>query len=117
MGRGVGLVTLVITLTVSAVLFATQWSSLGGGLNSRTRDNRLIEKSKQLAAAMTAQRADMLLESYHAATGTYAGAPVEEINGIRLLHADASGFCLQVDARGETYYDAGPYGHLATTAC
>jgi hypothetical protein len=117
MARSGGLVTIVIALVCSAVLFATQWSSGGSPAGGKVDKSSPVERANA-AAAQTAQvLAERELQAYQATHGTFAGAAVADISGVTVRSADATRYCLQVVSNGVALYDAGPDGTLSSTPC
>jgi hypothetical protein len=55
------------------------------------------------------QSAIASLQSYYAVNGTYAGATVSDA-AIRVVTADATGYCIETTVDGQTASDRGPGG-------
>ena len=110
-GSGFGLVMLVVSLVVGALLFSTQMSHVGLGGGHSAEASRPVQDALAAAATFTAAQADRALSEYQAQSGTYAGADLSSISGARLLRADASSYCVEIDASGRPpLYDRGPNG-------
>jgi hypothetical protein len=112
--RSVGLVFTVVSLAVAAYLVAAEWSATGRGKPNAA--SKAEKDAYVVAATFSAQRAESELTAYHYRAGTYAGAQVD-IEGVRILRADSTSFCLQIAASGATLYDRGPGGAVGTTPC
>jgi hypothetical protein len=117
MGRSAGIVTLVIGLVASAVLFAMQWSSAGMPTNGKVGRNPNVQRADDAALTATQVMAERELEGYTVAHGGYAGAAITDIPGARVLHSDATSYCLQITGNGAVLYDAGPQGSLSAQPC
>jgi hypothetical protein len=117
MGRSAGIVTLVIGLVASAVLFAMQWSSAGNPTNAKVGRNPNVERANDAALAATQMMADRELQAYQATTGGFAGARIADVSGATVLRADATTYCLQIAANGTVRYESGPGGTLTTQPC
>ncbi len=55
------------------------------------------------------------LEAQRRATGSYGGAPMPE--GVALVRADASAYCVQLVGSGPVAHAAGPAGRVADGPC
>jgi hypothetical protein len=115
MGRGLGLVTLVVGLVVSAVLLASQWTSIGSS-SGNPRQSRPVQEANTAAATVAAMQAERELAVYQTEHATYVGA-VTHIPGVTILRADAATYCLQIAAGDVTLYDAGPGGGVTAQRC
>src|SRR5919201_1879657 len=95
-GRGFGLVTLVASLVVGAMLFAAQWGGTSGAPRPRElRKSGPVAAANSVAAAAAAQRAADELAFYHDEHDTYAGAVVD-VAGVQVVRADETSYCLLV---------------------
>jgi hypothetical protein len=115
MARGIGLLSLVVSLAAAGVLIASQL-----GQNSsptRPEQNSAVAQANAAAASLTAVQAERQLAAYQAEHGTFEGATVTGISGVTILHADASGFCLQLTTPSGMLYDAGPGGTPTAQRC
>jgi hypothetical protein len=63
------------------------------------------------------EKAADALEDWRARAGTYAGAPLNEYRGVRLVRADASSYCLEVPYQGGAYHREGPNGAATVGPC
>ena len=65
------------------------------------------------------------IEAYRADTGTYAGMTVSGlqasyspgVEGITVVSAAVSTYCVSATVHGSTWYKAGPASQITTTAC
>jgi hypothetical protein len=115
-GRSAGLLTIVISLVCSAVLFAGQWGGGGPAAGGAGRSSAL-ERANAAAASVAAFQADRELQAYQLEHGTFAGALVNDISSVTVLRADAAGYCLKVVTSGVARYEAGPGGALTAQPC
>src|SRR3954468_20852710 len=116
MTRGLGLVSLLVSLVISGMLFSSQLK--GGGSTPPTPDrNQLVQQAQAAAAAVNAGQADRELGAYQAENGTFAGASVTDIGGVTVVSADATSYCLRIATTDSVLYDAGPGGSLSSTSC
>jgi hypothetical protein len=60
----------------------------------------------------------MVVERTHQITGAYAGVGLQDSSSIRLVSADANGYCLQLTwVDRQVYHLRGPGGQPAAGAC
>jgi hypothetical protein len=116
MTRGLGLVSLVITLVVSVMLFSSQLSN-GGAKPASPKQNPVVQQANSVAAESAAMQAEHELAAYQADEGTFVGASVTDIPGVTLLGAEPTTFCLQIASGGGVLYDAGPGGTPSPNRC
>jgi hypothetical protein len=115
--RGLGLLTLVLTLVASAYLFAAQWGGTGGAPKvSDAERSGAVAAANTVAASVAAAQAERELALFHDANGTYAGATVHA-DGVQVIRADATSYCLRIEAGETSLYDGGPGGRLASKPC
>ena len=116
MTRGLGLVSLVVSLVISGMLFSSQLK--GGGSGPATPDgNQLVHQAQTAAAAVTASQADRELAAYQAENGTFVGATVTGISGVTVVSAAPTSYCLRLVTSEGVLYDAGPGGTPSSTPC
>jgi hypothetical protein len=116
MTRGLGLVSLVVSLVISAMLFSSQLTH-GGSKPASPRQNRIVQQASSVAAEAAAMQAERELAAYQAGHGTFVGATVTDISGVTVLHAEPTTFCLQIASSGGFLYDPGPGGTPGPTRC
>jgi hypothetical protein len=116
MTRGLGLVSLVVSLVVSLLLYSSQLSH-GSSSQASPKQNPVVQQANSVAAETAAMQAEHELAAYQADEGTFVGGTVTGIPGVTLLHAEPTTFCLQIASGGGVLYDAGPGGTPSATAC
>ena len=116
MTRGLGLISLLVSLAICGMLYSSQLNG-GGAKPSSLQQNRVVQEANSAAAGMTAMQAERELAAYQAEHGTFVGAAVTDISGVTVLHADPTTFCLQISSNGGLRYDAGPGGTPSGTRC
>lgn len=90
------------------------------GFLATTIRDRLSPDSESPAASPQSllQTSGMILERSHGITGTYAGAVIEGDSALRLVSADASGYCLQLEwIDRSVYHLRGPGGRPEPGSC
>ena len=107
MTRGLGLISLLVSLAICGMLYSTQLNG-SSSKPSSPQQNRVVQEANSAAAGMTAIQAEH---------GTFVGAAVTDISGVTVLHADPTTFCLQISLNGGLLYDAGPGGTPSGTRC
>ena len=116
MTRGLGLVSLVVSLVVSLMLFSSQLTG-GGSKSASPKENPIVQQANSVAAEAAAMQAEHELAAYQAARGTFVGADVTDVAGVTVLHAEATTFCLEIASNGSVLYDAGPGGTPSAQHC
>ena len=116
MARGFGAFSLIVSLVIAGMLFASQMKG-GGSKPSPAQRNRAVQEAHSAAADLAVVEAERELIAYQAEHGTFVGAAVTGISGVTVLHADAVNFCLQVSTGGGVVYDAGPGGTVSSQSC
>jgi len=116
MTRGLGLVSLVISLVVSLMLFSSQLTG-GGSKPASPKENPIVQQANAVAAEAAAMQAEHELAAYQADRGTFVGANVTDVAGVTVLHAEATTFCLEIASNGSVLYDAGPGGTPSAQRC
>ena len=102
------LVSLLITLALMGFL-ATQLYS---------RQNNVTQKTGPGSPESLLRTTGMVVERTHQITGVYTGVGVQDSSSIRLMSADASGYCLQLTwVDRQVYHLRGPGGQPAPGAC
>jgi hypothetical protein len=116
MTRGLGLVSLVVTLVVSVMLFSSQLSN-GGAKPASPKQNPIVQQANSVAAESGAMQAEHELAAYQADEGTFVGASVTDVRGVTLLDVGPTTFCLQIASGAGVTYDAGPGGTPSPNRC
>jgi Tfp pilus assembly protein PilE len=107
MVRGLGFVSLLVTLVVVGWMLTAQQSG-----SSRKQQKRAVDQAQVTANGVVFEQAQAQLEQQHALNGTYAGTPLSGF-GVTLVRADASSYCIQ----NATAHLAGPGSAAATGPC
>ena len=113
---GLGIVSLVVSLVLAGVLFSSQLGT-GGSKASSPDESPLVQQTQAAAAAADAMQAERELAAYQAENGTFVGATINGVQGVTLLHAEPTTFCLQVATDTGVLYDAGPGGTISDRRC
>jgi hypothetical protein len=116
MTRGLGLVSLVVSLVISLMLFSSQLTG-GGSKPVSPKQNPIVRQASSVAADAAAMQAEHELAAYQADRGTFVGATVTDISGVTVLHAEPTTFCLQIVSTGGALFDAGPGGTPTSQRC
>ena len=116
MTRGLGLVSLVVSLAISGMLFSSQLNG-GASKGSSPQQSQIVQQANGVAATAAAMQAERELAAYQAQTGTFVGATVTDVSRVKVLHAEPTTFCLQIASAGGFLYDAGPGGAPTAQRC
>jgi hypothetical protein len=114
MGRAFGLVALVSSLAIVAILMALNMQHSGP---SSSTANRAETEANAAVAGLNFTGAATELEAYHAENATYAGASLPPSFGVTLVRADATSYCLQAGTGTAVQHFVGPGGSAAAGAC
>ena len=114
MGRTVGLVALVCSLGVVALLMAMNMQQ--NGPTSATA-RHAEQEATAAVASMNFTGAATELEAYRAENGTYVGATLPASFGVTLVRADAASYCLQAGIGTSLQHFTGPGGPAAAGPC
>jgi hypothetical protein len=89
------------------------------GVLAATMKSRLHSTQKDGVATPTnlLQQAGAIVDRSHQITGTYSGISAQPDSPLRLVSADASGYCLQLTWLNRPYHLRGPGGQPAEGAC
>ncbi len=114
MSRGFGLIVVICSLAIVAILMA-----LNAGQNGPTSKSAKRAETEATAAVSTLNftQAGDELEAFHAENGTYAGAQLPASFGVALARADAASYCLQAGVGGGMQHFTGPGGPVAAGPC
>jgi hypothetical protein len=101
----------LVSLLVALVLMGVLGTSMTSRLHSPP-------KSSPASAENLLRTTGMVVERTHQITGEYAGVGVQDSSSIRLVSADANGYCLQLTwVDRQIYHLRGPGGQPAAGAC
>jgi type II secretory pathway pseudopilin PulG len=114
MGRAFGLISIVVSLALVAILWALTMQH--SGPTSATAKRAETEASAAVSS-MNFTAAATQLELYHSEHATYTGASLPPSFGVTLARADASSYCLQSGIGGAAQHFAGPGGAAAAGPC
>jgi hypothetical protein len=114
MGRGFGLIVVICSMAIVAVLMA-----LNARQNGPTSSSAKRAEAEATGAVSTLNftQAAAELEAFHAENGTYAGAVLPASFGATLVRADGASYCLQAGIGGATQHFTGPGGPVAAGSC
>ena len=114
MGRAFGLVAVVSSLALVAILMALNMQH--SGPTSATA-KRAESEANVAVAGLNFTGAATELEAFHAESGTYAGATLPPSFGVALVRADAASYCLQAGSGTSLQHFVGPGGSAAAGPC
>jgi hypothetical protein len=106
MMRTFSLVSLLVSLPIVAFLWTR--SAQDEGL---TTSSGAPGDAAKVAAAFSLQQAVPALQAWFAETGTYAGVILPPSNGVTVVRADATSFCLQAGTGANLEHLQGPTGN------
>jgi len=75
MTRDLGIVSLVVSLVISLMLFSSQLTR-GGSKPASPKENPIVQQASSVAAEAAAMQAEHELAAYQADRGTFVGATV-----------------------------------------
>lgn len=100
---------------VSLVVSLAAIGYLGASMISRQNST---SKSSPAAPENLLRTTGLVVERTHQITGAYAGVGVQDSSSIRMVSADANGYCLQLTwVDGQVYHLRGPGGEPAPGVC
>ena len=114
MGRAVGLISIVVSLALVGILWATSMQSTGAP-SSSTKQAR--EDAAVAVSSLNFNAAATELEAFHAQNATYAGAALSPSFGVTLVRADATTYCVQAGIDTAVTHFDGPNGATASGPC
>ena len=114
MGRAFGLVSLVCSLALVAILMALNMQHNGPTSSTAKRAEK---EATAAVAGLNFTGAATELEAFHAENGTYAGAVLPPSFGVTLVRADAASYCVQAGAGTSMQHFVGPGGPSAAGPC
>jgi hypothetical protein len=114
MGRTLGLVAMVCSLTIVGVLMLLSMSK-----NGPTAKSTKVAEAQATAAVsgLNFTGAATELEAYKSEHATYAGVALPPSFGVTVVRADAVSFCLQAGIGGGVQHFTGPGGTPAAGPC
>jgi hypothetical protein len=114
MGRAFGLVSLVCSLALVAILMALNMQHNGPTSSTAKRAEK---DATATVAGLNFTGAATELEAFHAENATYAGAVLPPAFGVTLVRADAASYCMQAGAATSVQHFVGPGGPSAAGPC
>ncbi len=114
MGRAFGLISMVCSLALVAVLWALTMQH-SGPTSARTKKAQQDATAAVSSINFTAAAPE--LEAFRAEHGTYAGAALSPGFGVTLVRADAASYCLQSGLGTSVQHFTGPHGATAAGPC
>jgi Tfp pilus assembly protein PilE len=114
MGRSFGLISIVVSLALVAILWALTMQHSGP---TSARAKKAESDATAAVSSLNFTAAATQLEAYHAENATYAGATLPPSFGVTLVRADAASYCLQTGVGGSVQHLTGPGGASAAGAC
>lgn len=112
--KGLGLVSLLITLAIGGYLYAQQAKTIGPTSEMATQAEAQASAG---VAATNFQAAAPVLQDWLAEHGTYAGATLPPGYGVTVARADAVSYCLQAGIGVAVQHQVGPTGPVLPGAC
>lgn len=114
MGRAFGLMSMVVSLALVGILWATQMQS-NGPTSSSTKQAR--NDAAVAVSTLNFNAAATEMEAFRAQNGTYAGAALSPSFGVTLVRADAASYCVQAGVDTTITHFNGPNGTTAVGSC
>jgi Tfp pilus assembly protein PilE len=114
MGRAFGLISIVVSLALVAILWALTMQHSGP---TAATTKKAESEATAAVSSLNFTAASTELEAYHAESATYAGATLPPSFGVTLVRADAASYCMQSGVGGSVQHLTGPGGTAATGPC
>jgi len=114
MSRGFGVVALVCSLGIVAILMAMNMRQSGPTSSSAKKAEA---EATAAVGSLNFTSAAPELEAYKAEHMTYAGATLPPSFGVTVVRADATSYCLQAGVGGTVQHYVGPGGTPAAGPC
>jgi len=114
MSRAFGLVSIVCSLALVAILMALNMQHNGPTSSSAKRAEK---EATAAVASLNFTGAATELEAFQAENGTYVGATLPPAFGVTLARADAASYCLQAGIGASVQHLVGPGGTPAAGPC
>ena len=114
MGRAFGLISIVVSLALVGILWATSMQHSGP---TSAAAKKAEHDATAAVSAINFTAAATQLEAFHAENATYAGATLPPSFGVTLVRADAASYCLQSGSGAATQHFTGPGGTAAAGPC
>jgi type II secretory pathway pseudopilin PulG len=114
MGRAFGLISIVCSLALVAIMWALTMQH--SGPTSATA-KQAEQNATAAVSALNFTAAATALEGFHAENATYAGAALPPAYGVTFVRGDATSYCLQAGVGGAVQHFIGPGGAAAAGPC
>ena len=112
--KGLGLVSLLITLAIGGYLYAQQAKTVGPTSEVATQAEAQASAG---VAATNFQAAAPVMQDWLAQHGTYEGVSLPAGYGVTVLHANAVSYCLQAGVDPTIQHQVGPTGPVQPGPC
>jgi hypothetical protein len=113
--RSLGILSLVIVAAIGAWVFSQQAKTAGP--SSPTVQQAVVQAQSAVAGTNFAAATEAM-QAWFVQNETYAGATLPPGSGVVLVRADATSYCLQTGAPGESVeHETGRGGLLQPGAC
>jgi len=114
MGRVMGLMSIVVSLALVGILWASSMKHSGP---TSSAAKQAEAEATAAVSGMNFAAAATQMETFHAENATYAGATIPPSFGVTLARADAASYCLQAGVGGSVQHYTGPGGPPAAGPC
>ena len=114
MGRAFGLISIVCSLTLVAIMWALTMQH-SGPTSATTK--KAEQDATAAVSALNFGAAATELEAFHAENATYAGAALPPAYGVTFVRGDAASYCLQAGVGASVQHFNGPSGAPAAGPC
>ena len=114
MGRAFGLISIVCSLALVAIMWALTMQH-SGPTSATTRHAE--QDATAAVSALNFNAAATELEAFHAQNATYAGAALPPAYGVTFVRGDAASYCLQAGVGASVQHFNGPGGAAAAGPC
>jgi hypothetical protein len=112
--KGLGLISLLITLAIGGYLYAQQAKTVGPTSEVVTQAEAQASAG---VAATNFQAAAPVMQDWLTEHGTYAGAALPAGYGVAVARADAVSYCLQAGTGVAVQHQVGPTGPVQPGPC
>jgi hypothetical protein len=117
MVRVFALVAVLAALPTGAYVFVQRQAGDSGSTPSAPLVVQDEAQANAAVAGTNFRSADVALQAWFAANGSYAGASLPPGTGVVLVRADSTGYCLQAGTGANAEREVGPNGHPEPGAC
>src|SRR4051812_43186146 len=114
MGRAFGLISIVCSLSLVAILMALNMQR-SGPTSATAKHAESAATAAVSSLNFTAAATE--LEAFHAENATYAGVVLPPAFGVSVVRADSASYCLQAGTGPSIQHFTGPGGTAAAGPC